>query len=552
MSRFVMALDQGTTSSRAILFDRDGALVAVDQHEFTQHFPKPGWVEHDPAEIWESQLRAARGALAKAGARGADVAAHRHHQPARDDRGLGSRAAGEPIHRAIVWQSRQTAPICDALRARGLADEVRARTGPRDRRLLLGHQDPLHPRRGPGRAAARGARRARLRHRRQLAAPQADARARARDRVLERLAHAALQHPHARLGRAAARRAAHPARDAARGARLERRLRQLPTREWFGAEIPIAGIAGDQQAALFGQGCTAAGPRQEHLRHRLLPADEHGRRARRARRAGSSPRSPGGSAAAWSTRSRAACSWRARRCSGCATGSGSIERAAETEAAARSVAGHRRRLPGAGLRRPRRALLGRARARRAGRPHARHHARARGRAPRSRRSPTRRATWSSVMRQDSGLALETLRVDGGACENDFLMQFQADVLGAPVQRPAHARGDGLGRGAARRARRRLLDATPRELDAATAGGRALRAAHAARRGATRSTRAGSARSSARAAGRRREAAAPARDRAPRRLGRPAGEHAAGLRARGRAARRHDRDRPAPHARRRRS
>ena len=75
MSRYVMALDQGTTSSRAILFDRSGALVAVDQHEFAQHFPQPGWVEHDPDEIWESQLRAARGVLAKAGARGSDVAA---------------------------------------------------------------------------------------------------------------------------------------------------------------------------------------------------------------------------------------------------------------------------------------------------------------------------------------------------------------------------------------------------------------------------------------------------------------------------------------------
>ena len=67
MSRFVLALDQGTTSSRAILFDREGAVAAVDQHEFPQHFPKPGWVEHDPAEIWESQLRAGRGVLAKAG-----------------------------------------------------------------------------------------------------------------------------------------------------------------------------------------------------------------------------------------------------------------------------------------------------------------------------------------------------------------------------------------------------------------------------------------------------------------------------------------------------
>ena len=73
--RYVMALDQGTTSSRAILFDSSGAIAAVDQHEFSQHFPKPGWVEHDPAEIWDSQLRAARGVLRKASAEAGDVAA---------------------------------------------------------------------------------------------------------------------------------------------------------------------------------------------------------------------------------------------------------------------------------------------------------------------------------------------------------------------------------------------------------------------------------------------------------------------------------------------
>src|SRR4029450_11136150 len=75
MARFVLALDQGPASSRAILFDQRGAVVAVDQHEFTQHFPKPGWVEHDPAEIWETQLSAARGVLLEARATAADVAA---------------------------------------------------------------------------------------------------------------------------------------------------------------------------------------------------------------------------------------------------------------------------------------------------------------------------------------------------------------------------------------------------------------------------------------------------------------------------------------------
>ncbi|MCX5740126.1 MAG: FGGY family carbohydrate kinase, partial [Proteobacteria bacterium] len=128
MNRYVLALDQGTTSSRAILFDRDGAVVGSDQHEFPQHFPKPGWVEHDPAEIWDSQLRAARGVLAKTKTSAAEIAAIGITNQ-RETTVVWDRATGEPIHRAIVWQSRQTAPICERLRADGLEPEVRARTG---------------------------------------------------------------------------------------------------------------------------------------------------------------------------------------------------------------------------------------------------------------------------------------------------------------------------------------------------------------------------------------------------------------------------------------
>jgi glycerol kinase len=128
VSRWILALDQGTTSSRALLFDREGRVVAVDQHEFPQHFPKPGWVEHDPDDIWSSQLRAARGVLAKAGGGGADVAAIGITNQ-RETALVWDRSSGRPIHRAIVWQSRQTARICEGLRAAGLEGEVRARTG---------------------------------------------------------------------------------------------------------------------------------------------------------------------------------------------------------------------------------------------------------------------------------------------------------------------------------------------------------------------------------------------------------------------------------------
>ena len=128
MARYVMALDQGTTSSRAILFDESGAPVAACQSEFTQHFPQPGWVEHDAEEIWQTQLGAARGVLEKAGATAGDLAAIGITNQ-RETALVWDRATGEPIHRAIVWQSRQTVPICERMRADGLEDEVRSRTG---------------------------------------------------------------------------------------------------------------------------------------------------------------------------------------------------------------------------------------------------------------------------------------------------------------------------------------------------------------------------------------------------------------------------------------
>src|SRR4029453_7455643 len=103
-ARFVLALDQGTTSSRAILFDQRGAVVAVDQHEFTQHFPKPGWVEHDPAEVWETQLSAARGVLLEARATAADVAAIGITNQ-RETTVVWDRKTGQAIHPPIFWQS---------------------------------------------------------------------------------------------------------------------------------------------------------------------------------------------------------------------------------------------------------------------------------------------------------------------------------------------------------------------------------------------------------------------------------------------------------------
>src|SRR5258705_458783 len=161
MSRYVMALDQGTTSSRAILFDRDSAIAAVDQIEFTQHFPKPGWVEHDAEEIWRTQLRAAQNALAKAGASGSDVAAIGITNQ-RETTVVWDRASGQPIHRGRVAVAPDGADLRGAARARARRGGARAHR-PGDRRVLLGHEGSLHPRRGARSARARTARRARVR-----------------------------------------------------------------------------------------------------------------------------------------------------------------------------------------------------------------------------------------------------------------------------------------------------------------------------------------------------------------------------------------------------
>jgi glycerol kinase len=125
---YILALDQGTTSSRAILFDHSGAIVAVAQHEFKQFYPQQGWVEHDPTEILTSQLSCAVEALGKAGARPREVAAIGITNQ-RETVIVWDRATGKPIHPAIVWQDRRTAARCKALEESGFEDAVSARTG---------------------------------------------------------------------------------------------------------------------------------------------------------------------------------------------------------------------------------------------------------------------------------------------------------------------------------------------------------------------------------------------------------------------------------------
>src|ERR1044071_4134900 len=126
--KHILALDQGTTSSRAILFDHSGSVVSVAQQEFRQIFPKPGWVEHDAQEIWATQSNVAGQALEKAQLTANDVAAIGITNQ-RETTIVWERKTGKPICNAIVWQDRRTAAICDRLKARGLEKLIRRKTG---------------------------------------------------------------------------------------------------------------------------------------------------------------------------------------------------------------------------------------------------------------------------------------------------------------------------------------------------------------------------------------------------------------------------------------
>jgi len=426
-----MALDQGTTSSRAILFERDGSIAAVDQYEFPQRFPKPGWVEHDPLEIWESQLRAARGVLAKARAQAGEVAAIGITNQ-RETTVVWDRATGEPIHPAIVWQSRQTAAICDELRSRGLEDEVRKRTGlvidayfsATKVRFILDAVD------GAQQRAERG----------ELAFGTIDSwllykltSGRVHATEVSNASRTLIYNIHERqwddllLGELRIPREMLPeVRDSSGDF-------GVADSEWLGAEIPIAGIAGDQQAALFGQGCTAPG----------LAKNTYGTGCFLLMNTGEDAHASSSgliTTIAWSIGGRveyalegsvfvagAAVQW-------LRDGIGLIREARDSEAAARSVedTGGVYLVP---------AFVG------LGAPY--WDERARGAIVGITRGTTGdhivRAALESIayqtrdvvecIRADSGLELDVLCVDGGAAANDFLMQFQADILGVRVERP---------------------------------------------------------------------------------------------------------------------
>lgn len=419
----LLALDQGTSSSRALVFDRAGRLLASAQRELTQHFPQPGWVEHDADEIWADQLACAREAVARAGVKPAAIGITNQ----RETVVLWDRRTGQPLHRALVWQDRRTAAFCEQLKAEGREPRVRALTGlvidpyfsATKLRWLLDHVDDARER------AERG----------ELAFGTVDS------WLLWQLTQGAV---HATDVSNASRTLLF---DIHRGDWSDELLELFgiprallpevrPSAGVFGqaAEfgVPIAGIAGDQQAALFGQAALQPGQAKNTygtgcflLMHTGAQArtSAHGLVTTRAAQVGGLPQFAlegsvfvGGAVVQWLR-----------------DGLGLIRSSAEIQALAESVpdSGGVTLVPAfAGL----------------GAPHWRAEARGAivGLTRGSGRGHIARAAVESIAfqsaellqaMQNDGAALTELRVDGGAAANDLLMQFQADLLGLPVLRP---------------------------------------------------------------------------------------------------------------------
>ncbi|HEY6168288.1 MAG TPA: glycerol kinase GlpK [Verrucomicrobiae bacterium] len=427
--KYILALDQGTTSSRAILFDHAGGIVSVAQKEFPQIFPRPGWVEHNPQDIWSTQASVAAEALLKARLTANDVAAIGITNQ-RETTVVWDRASGQPICNAIVWQDRRTAPMCDRLKARKLDRIIRRKTGlvvdayfsATKLQWILEHVKGAKARAKAG----------------ELAFGTVDS------WLVWNLTGGKVH-----------------VTDPSNASRTM--LFNIHTGEWddellkifgvpravlpkvhsssevygettlLGAPMPIAGIAGDQQAALFGQVCTRPG----------LVKNTYGTGCFMLMNTGTKPIASKNNlltTVAWRIGQRteyalegsifiagAVVQW-------LRDGLGIIRSSAEVEALAAQVPDTHGvyLVPAfAGL----------------GAPHWDQYARGiivgltRG----TKSSHIARAALEGIalqvmdvlkaMQADSGIRLKELRVDGGACANNLLMQIQADLLGVPVVRP---------------------------------------------------------------------------------------------------------------------
>lgn len=441
MAAYILALDQGTTSSRAILFDQNGSITTSAQQEFAQHYPQPGWVEHDPDEIWQTQLGTARQALQAAGIHASDVAAIGITNQ-RETTLIWDRRTGKPIHNAIVWQDRRTAGLCDQLKAEGFDQVIRARTGLVTDAYFSGTKVAWLLDHVPGaRQKAEAG---------ELAFGTVDSfliwkltggRLHITDvsnasRTLLYDIHAAdwsddilarLNIPRALLPEVRPSSAVYGETEAA----------------LLGAAVPIAGIAGDQQAATFGQSCFTPG----------LAKNTYGTGCFMLMNTGAEAKVSGHNlltTVGWQVADEpmqyalegsifiagAAVQWLRDEMK-------LVSDAAETEKLAQSIdsTGGVYLVP---------AFVG------LGAPYWDQYARGTivGLTRGSGRAHIARATLESVayqtrdvveaMRADSGLDLQGLRVDGGMVRNDFLMQFQADMLGVPVERPVVTETTALG------------------------------------------------------------------------------------------------------------
>jgi glycerol kinase len=436
MADFILALDQGTTSSRAIVFNHDGQIIRTAQQEFPQIYPKPGWVEHDPAAIWQSQLQVAQQAIGDSSIAAIGITNQRETTTIWD------KETGEPIHNAIVWQDRRTAKLCDELRAEGFSQTILEKTGLVTDAYFSGTKVAwLLDNVTGARAKAEAGKLAFGTIDSYLIWKLTGGRLHITDvsnasrtllfdihkkwwskTICERL-----NIPMSILPQVVSSSMVYGETDPA----------------IFGRAIPIAGIAGDQQAATFGQACYAAGAVKNTYGTGAFMMMNTGAEAVASKnqllttigwRIGEEPTQYclegsifiAGAAIQWLRDEMKL-----------------ISNAAESEAVATSVDSTSGvyMIP---------AFVG------LGAPYWDQYARGTivGLTRGTGRAHIVRATLEAIayqtrdvveaMKADSGLELPALRVDGGAVSNDFLMQFQADILGVTVQRPQVTETTALG------------------------------------------------------------------------------------------------------------
>jgi len=436
--QYILALDQGTTSSRAILFDHAGSSVASCQQEFPQHFPQPGWVEHDPRDIWDSQLACARQAIRQSGVNPSQIAAIGIANQ-RETTLLWDRGSGEPLANAIVWQDRRTAGACERLRAAGKAALIVERTGleldayfsATKLAWLLEHVPGARERAERGELAF-GTVDSYLAYR--LCGRHVTDTSNAARTMLFNIH--TLAWDDELLALFDIPRALLPEVVPSSGSI------GLAAQAWFGHPIPISGIAGDQQAATFGQACHRKG----------LVKNTYGTGCFMLMHAGSAPPVSHArllSTVGWTVGGATDYVLEGSVFMGGATvqwlrdGLGVIRHSHEVEALATSVpdSGGVMLVPAfTGLGAPhwdpyaRGAILGMSRGTTAA-----HIARAALEA-----IAYQSAELLGAMQRDAACAVTEMRADGGAARNDLLMQFQADLLGIPVVRPRITETTALG------------------------------------------------------------------------------------------------------------